>query len=68
MPAGPVTVTFGDVLYHSGVDVPAPPYTFHQMYMSTETRRHLDAIGFKSGVAKPDWDETRLPCTSTLRP
>jgi hypothetical protein len=38
------------------------------MYMSTETRRHLDAIGFKSGVAKPDWDETRLPCTSTLRP
>ena len=67
MPAGEVTVTFADVLYHSGVDVPDPPYAFHQKYMSTETRRQIDAIGFKSGVAAPAWDESRLPCSSTFK-
>jgi len=68
MPAGPVTVTYGDVLYHSGVDVPDPPFRFHRAHLYTETRRHFDEIGFKSGVAAPSWDEGKIPCTSTMVP
>jgi len=66
VPSGSVNVTFGDVLYHSGVDVVDPPYTFHRAHLYTETRRHFDALGFQSGVAAPAWDETALPCSSTL--
>jgi hypothetical protein len=66
--AGPVTVTYADVLYHSGVDVPDPPYTFHHKHMRTETRRHFDELGFKSGVPAPPWNETLFPCTSTMLP
>jgi hypothetical protein len=68
MPAGNVSVTFGDVLYHSAVDVPDPPYTFHAAHQQVETIRHFDEIGFKSGVAAPAWNETLLPCTSTTLP
>jgi hypothetical protein len=67
MPAGPVTVTYGDVLYHSGVDVTDPPYTFHRAHMFTETTRHFTELGFKSGVAAPSWDEGRLPCVSNAQ-
>jgi hypothetical protein len=28
----------------------------------TDTTRHFDNLGFKSGVAAPAWDESRLPC------
>jgi hypothetical protein len=68
MPAGPVTVTFGDVLYHSGIDVTDPPFAFHRAHQYTETRRHFDEIGFKSGVPAPLWDEAKLPCTATMVP
>jgi hypothetical protein len=68
MPAGPVTVTFGDVLYHSGIDVPDPPFGFHRAHLFVETRRHFDEIGFQGGVAAPIWDETLIPCTSTMVP
>ena len=68
MPAGPVTVTFGDVLYHSGIDVPSPPYVFHNKHMHTETRRHFDEIGFKSGVPAPAWDEKNIPCAAATLP
>jgi len=68
MPAGPVSVTFGDVLYHSGVDVEQPWYVFHHKRMQLETRRHFDEIGFKSGVGAPAWDEKILPCVSKLIP
>jgi hypothetical protein len=68
MPAGPVTVTFGDVLYHSGIDVTDPPFVFHRAHQYTETRRHFDEIGFKSGVPAPLWDEAKLPCTATMVP
>jgi hypothetical protein len=69
VPAGPVTVTFGDVLYHSGADLEqAPqPYDFHMRHMRYETRRHFDELGFKSGVAAPTWDETKVPCSSTIQ-
>jgi len=63
MPSGPVSVTVGDVLYHSGVDVPDPPYTFHSNHMKLETRRHIDELGWKSGVAAPPWNDA-VVCAS----
>ena len=67
MPAGPVTVTYGDVLYHSAVDVPNPPYAFHAKRLQVLTRRHFGEIGFSSGVAAPVWNESLLPCQTTLK-
>jgi hypothetical protein len=64
VPSGPVTVTFGDVLYHSGVDVHL--FAYHQEHMKVFSRRHFDNLGFKSGVAAPAWDESRFPCVSKL--
>jgi hypothetical protein len=62
-PKGPVTVTWGDVLYHSGVD---HTFTFHANHMQIEQRRHYDNLGFSSGVLPPTWDETRLPCAAPI--
>jgi hypothetical protein len=64
---GPVTVTFGDVLYHEGapdelVCDQKKPYAFLHDNQCTETKRHFDDLGFKSGVPVPTWDETKLPC------
>jgi Repeat of unknown function (DUF5648) len=68
-PSGSVSVTWGDVLYHSGVDfssgggaITGNSYLFHRTHMQTVTRRHFDNLGFSSGVAAPEWDETRYPC------
>jgi hypothetical protein len=60
-PSGPVTVTFADVLYHSGVD----DYTMghHRTHLQIENMRRYDNLGFKSGVAAPAWDESKYPCT-----
>ncbi|MBX7098530.1 MAG: hypothetical protein K1X89_12535 [Myxococcaceae bacterium] len=60
-PAGPATVTFGNVLYHSGVDLGswATHWIDHQQVMSS---RHWDNLGFSSGVAEPAWDTNRFPC------
>jgi hypothetical protein len=66
---GPVTVTFGDVLYHSQVDegvVDQKSYPFLLDHQLTETRRMFDNLGFSSGEAAPLWDETLIPCSSTL--
>ena len=62
-PTGPVTVTWGDVLYHSGVD---HTYAFHAAHMQIETRRHFDNLGFSSGLPAPQWDESRLPCAAPI--
>ena len=62
-PTGPVTVTWGDVLYHSAVD---HTYAFHAAHMQVEQRRHFDNLGFSSGVNAPTWDETRLPCAAPI--
>jgi hypothetical protein len=64
VPSGPVTVAFGNVLYHSGVD---KLFTYTKTYMQTETRNHFDNMGFKNGVAAPDWDENRFPCVNKLQ-
>src|SRR5262249_18305727 len=65
--AGPVTGTCGDVLYLSLVDVRDPPYAFHAAHQQTETHRHFGEIAFSSGVAAPAWNQTTLPCQSTLQ-
>jgi hypothetical protein len=64
-PSGEVTVTFGDVLYHSGVD---HTFAFHKQHMQVDARRHYDNLGFSSGVSAPAWDETRLPCAPAITP
>jgi hypothetical protein len=69
LPAGSATVTYGDTLYHSGVDEPVVGTDFmpyirdHQL---TETRRHVDNFGFSSGVEAPPWDHDRIPCETEL--
>jgi hypothetical protein len=62
-PSGPVTVTFGHVLYHSGVD---NLFDFTRRTQQTVSLRKYDNLGFKSGVPAPAWDETRFPCVDHL--
>jgi hypothetical protein len=62
-PSGEVTVTYGDVLYHSGVD---HTFAFHKEHLQVDARRHYDNLGFSSGVAAPAWDEARLPCAPAI--
>jgi hypothetical protein len=61
MPAAPVTVTYGQVLYHSGVDL-SPWNRFHLANQQVMTNKHWDNLGFSSKVAPPAWDENRFPC------
>jgi hypothetical protein len=61
VPSGDVTVTFADVLYHSGVD---HLFTYYMKHVHFETRRNFDNLGFKSGVPAPAWDEQRFPCVA----
>jgi hypothetical protein len=63
VPSGPVTVTWGDALYHSAVDL---NLAFHVDHMQIEQRRHFDNLGFSSGVPAPTWDATRLPCAAQI--
>jgi hypothetical protein len=65
VPSGPVTVTWGDALYHSAVDL---NFGFHVDHMQIEQRRHFDNLGFSSGVTAPSWDESRLPCAAPITP
>jgi len=66
--SGPVTVTFGDVIYHEGapdegVCSQTRPFPFMNAHQCMETKRHWDDLGWKAGVAPPTWDETKLPCS-----
>ncbi len=63
VPVGPVTVTFGDVLFHSSNDQ-LQFFGFVREHLYHDTQRHFDNLGFKSGVPAPAWDEARLPCVS----
>jgi hypothetical protein len=64
---GPVTVTFGDVIYHEGapdelVCATDKPFTYMHEHQCNETERHFDDLGFKSGVSAPPWNEAIYPC------
>ncbi len=69
-PIGPVSVTWGAVLAHSGIDfttgggaiTAADSYAFHRAHMHHTARRRFDNLGFASGVSAPAWDESRVPC------
>jgi hypothetical protein len=58
---GNATITFGDVLYHSGADLEAW-YPFHLAKLHNVTSRHYSNLAFSSGVAAPSWNEARMPC------
>jgi len=66
MPAGPVTVAFRAVLYHSGIDESVVPDTSPQQYLhrysTSHFDRHMDDLGIELSVPAPAWDEQRLPC------
>jgi hypothetical protein len=75
LPSGPVSVTFGDVLYHSGIDLTvsggaipfADSFAFLLQNQLVYTQRHLDYFGFVSGVSGPaSWDESLFPCIDNL--
>jgi hypothetical protein len=59
---GSATVTFGDVLYHSGVDL-AAWYKFHVDKLQVVTTRHFSNLAFSSNVPAPAWNESRMPCS-----
>ena len=74
LPEGPSSVTFGDVLYHSGVDLDSTLwYPFFLSgpekpnHMLLTARRHYDNLGFSSGVPAPEWDFKRFPCQTQLK-
>jgi hypothetical protein len=68
-PTGPVTITFGDALYHSGADIVFSQNMaggFINRHQQWDTSRHFDNLGFSSGQSAPAWDETTLPCSSVM--
>jgi len=68
-PTGPVTVTFGDALYHSGVDenfVVKMAGGFVQRHQLYSASRHFDNLGIAGGVVAPAWDEAKIPCSSIM--
>jgi hypothetical protein len=65
VPTGPVSVTFGDTLFHSAIDQ-LQFFGYMRDNLQHDAQRHWDNLGFKSGVAAPAWDEARMPCTSQL--
>jgi hypothetical protein len=65
--SGPVTVTFGDVIYHeAAVDelicAGSRPYPFMHEHQCAETKRQWDDLGFKSESGAPEWDYVNYPC------
>jgi hypothetical protein len=67
--AGPVTYSVGDVLYHEGaadelVCAYQKPFPFLHEHQCTETKRHFDDLGFKSGVPAPAWNAATFPCAA----
>jgi hypothetical protein len=71
-PTGEVSISWGSVLAHSAIDfgtgggpiTAADSYAFERARMQTTSRRHLDNLGFASGVAEPAWDHARIPCAA----
>jgi len=70
VPSGAVSVTFGDVLYHSDADDMPGYASFVEKSSKFESHRHFDNLGFKHGMPAPSWNEQVLPCypASALQP
>lgn len=67
---GPVSVTLGDVLYHSGVDEEVVcsdcAHQFLRRFRLEQTVRRFDSFAFRSGVRAPPWNEVIMPCSTRL--
>ncbi|QQR90755.1 MAG: hypothetical protein IPJ88_03180 [Myxococcales bacterium] len=63
LPAGDVSVNFGTVLYHSGIDegVVYGPHEYLGRVGFAQTNRHFDNLGFKNRSVLPQWNE-HIPC------
>lgn len=70
MPAGPVSVIFGAVLYHGGIDEGVTgenglaPHLFLRRFSLMHTDRRIDDVGIDLAVDAPAWDEARMPCST----
>jgi hypothetical protein len=64
---GAVSVTFGDIFFDEAAEgdvcLQSRPYDFRHRHSCTETSRHFDDLGFRSGASLPPWDENRFPCS-----
>ncbi len=61
---GPLSATYGEVLFVSVSDADAPWYAFHRDRMPNVTSRHVSEMALTSGAEPPAWDHARLPCVS----
>jgi hypothetical protein len=68
MTPGDVTVAFGSVIYHSGIDEMVGQKDAPQEYLArwsqANTAHHFDNFGIANTVQLPAWDEKILPCSS----
>jgi hypothetical protein len=66
MPEGKVTVVFGSVIYHGGIDESVEPenspHQYLRRYSLVHYDRKIDEIGIDHDAALPGWDESLLPC------
>lgn len=66
MPAGPVTVAYRAVIYHSGIDetvlAPDTGHAYERDYSLMHSDRHMDDFGIERSVEAPPWDESIMPC------
>lgn len=66
-PSGSATVTWGDVIYHSGVAWnPLTNYMGTQTKANIETSRRFDNLNFTSGVSAPAWNAEVSPCLDPI--
>jgi hypothetical protein len=68
LPAGPVSLVYGDVNYHEGAEIGyfqaySPFHLNHEVY---ETTRNFDYIGYSSNVGAPPWNENIQPCVTQM--
>jgi hypothetical protein len=66
MPAGPVTVAYRAVIYHSGIDetvvVENTGHVYERQHSLSHSDRHMDDFGIELNAGPPPWDETLMPC------
>ena len=60
---GESRVSFGHVLYHSGIDVEGDAFPFHGAHQKIVTQRRFDNLAFRAGAEVPSWPVT-LSCHS----
>lgn len=71
MAPGAVSVSFGSVLYHSGIDEmvvgSGAPHEFLDRHGLTQTLRRFDNLAVSGGRTLPAWNHTVFPCAASDR-